>query len=384
MGAALLLFVPLAHAQEAVDEPDAGSRGLAPGLHMSLRLEPGIAVALTDPQDDMTNTGLGQTVKVMFGLNRFLELGPSATFTSLPASPVMTDAGTLWSFGASARLMRPHDAAPGHIGIKAASPWVDADLLYVRTGGLDRAGFAGGGGVAVPLDDNRRFWLGPYVRYSHILQGERTGYDTRDAKILTVGLSLEISTGLEHKRMLQPEPVAVAVAEVPVAMIPVPPPAPDRDNDGVPDDNDNCPDVFGLADNAGCPAYERIIVTPDKLELKQNIAFLWNSSELEDESYKLLDEVVLALKDNRGFKVQVDGHASSEGDEAHNQELSEERAEAVLGYLNSHGISRDRLVSKGFSSSVPAESNSTKAGRASNRRVEFAVSFIILKDGTTP
>jgi outer membrane protein OmpA-like peptidoglycan-associated protein len=59
--------------------------------------------------------------------------------------------------------------------------------------------------------------------------------------------------------------------------------------------------------------------------------------------------------------------------------LSEQRATAVLEYLTSHGIANDRLVSKGFSSSVPRDTNGTVAGRENNRRVEFVVSFVILK-----
>ena len=114
----------------------------------------------------------------------------------------------------------------------------------------------------------------------------------------------------------------------------------------------------------------------------EKIAFLWDSAKLEDSSFPTLDEVVRALQDNRSFKVQIDGHASSEGDDAHNQTLSEQRADAVLDYLASHGVARDRLISKGFSSSVPLETNATVAGRESNRRVEFVLSFIIVNQGT--
>ena len=103
---------------------------------------------------------------------------------------------------------------------------------------------------------------------------------------------------------------------------------------------------------------------------------------IEAASHPALDEVVKALQDNRGFRVQLEGHASSEGDDVHNQTLSEQRAQAVLDYLVSHGVAPGRLASKGFSSSVPTESNTTAAGREANRRVEFVVSFIILDTGS--
>jgi outer membrane protein OmpA-like peptidoglycan-associated protein len=54
----------------------------------------------------------------------------------------------------------------------------------------------------------------------------------------------------------------------------------------------------------------------------------------------------------------------------------------VLDYLAAHGIAKDRLVSKGFGSSVPLDTNETIAGRENNRRVEFVVHFIILNDGS--
>jgi len=365
MATTLLLCAPLAHAGPESDaEPQAESevpaRRLAPGLQLSLSVEPAVAVALTSPQSERTDAGFGQTLKLLFGVTRYLEVGPTAAFTTLPSAPSMSTPGTSWAFGGGARLMRAHDA----VGFYGASPWVDGDLLYVRTGGLDRPGFATAVGVAVPLDDRRRFWLGPYARYSQIIQGERAGFDNRDAKILQLGISLEVGAGLEprHARAAAIEPAALPVTPPPVT-------APDRDGDGVVDAADNCPDVAGTVENSGCPAYTKIVINPDKLQLKEKIAFAWNSAQLDEISRPVLDEVAQALKDNLNFRVQVDGHASSDGGDAHNQALSEARAAAVLDYLVSRGVASDRLSSKGFSSSRPADTNTTAAGRVANRRV---------------
>jgi outer membrane protein OmpA-like peptidoglycan-associated protein len=158
--------------------------------------------------------------------------------------------------------------------------------------------------------------------------------------------------------------------------------APDRDRDGIPDGGDLCPDVAGPSSNSGCPVYEKLVVQPDKLELKDKIQFAWNSPAIEQISHPALDEVVRALQENRGFRVQLEGHASSEGGDEHNQTLSEGRAQAVLEYLASHGIARERLTSKGFSSSMPIDSNTTEVGREANRRVEFVVHFIIVNPGS--
>jgi len=157
---------------------------------------------------------------------------------------------------------------------------------------------------------------------------------------------------------------------------------PDRDNDGIADKDDWCPDVVGLVSNHGCPVYEKIVVHPDKLELKEKIQFGWNSPSIEPASHAALDEVVKALQDNRSFRVEIEGHSSSEGMDEHNQTLSEQRAQSVLQYLVSHGVSADRVGSKGFSSSRPVESNDTAVGREANRRVEFVVHFIIVEKGS--
>jgi outer membrane protein OmpA-like peptidoglycan-associated protein len=363
----------LARAQEATDEEHAAPT-FGGGLQLSLKIEPGIATALTAPQSKMTDTGFRQAVKVLFGISRYVAVGPSVAFTTLPAASP-GDSGRSWAFGATGRIERPRDVPGGRFG--AISPWVDADLQYVRTGPLNRLGFDGAIGVALPLDEDRKFWLGPFVRYSQIMQGERAGYDNRDAKIISVGLSLEVGGGLSRKQAM---PVArqEEVIAPPAEVVTTAPPR-DRDGDTVADTDDNCPDVAGLIANAGCPAYEKVIVKPDKLELKEKIAFKWDSANLEDASFPLLDEVAKALNDNPGFKVQVEGHASSDGNYDYNQTLSERRAQAVLDYLIAHGVAADRVASKGFGSNTPSGTNTTVAGRESNRRVEFIVSFIIVE-----
>jgi outer membrane protein OmpA-like peptidoglycan-associated protein len=378
--AALVLVAPTAHAQEAGAEAEATAPHLASGLRYALRLEPGLAVALSEPQSDGTDTGFAQAVKLFFGVTPYLEIGPSAAVTTLPATTSMADAGTSWTVGAGVRLMRPHDAAGGRGGFKAMSPWIDADALYVRTGDLDRPGFAAAVGLSMPLDRDRTFWLGPFVRYSHILQGERAAFDNRDAKILSIGLSLELGSGVERAR---PRPmIAAALVNEPAAAPLVV--ASDRDGDGVLDQDDDCPDVAGRVENAGCAPYQRVAVLPDKLEVKDKIAFTWDSATLDEASYPALDEVARVLQDNPEFRVEVEGHASSDGGETHNQTLSEKRATRVVDYLVAGGVARERLVARGFSSSVPMSTNRTAAGRVTNRRVEFVVHLILVNDRSAP
>ena len=353
------------------------SPGFAMAGDFSLKLEPGIAIPLTAPQSQVYDVGGGQSLKALFGLTPYVDVGPSASFMFLPASAALAESGVVWGLGGGVRIKRPHDAESA----SGMSPWFDADALYVRTGDLNRPGFDAALGVSLPVGEARAFWLGPFVRYLHVFQPERAGYDNADAKILSIGLSLEVGSGVERKRA-PVEPVVVASVPVAVPCPACPDACPDRDKDGVPDAVDRCPDVVGDTDHWGCPNYQKIVVKPDKLELKEKLYFAWDQAKIEPASYPALDEVVQALKDNQGFRVQVEGHTDSSGADDHNQTLSEKRADAVVEYLAAHGIAKDRLVSKGFSSSVPIGSNTTVAGRENNRRVEFVVHFIILNTGS--
>jgi outer membrane protein OmpA-like peptidoglycan-associated protein len=343
----------------------------------SFKLEPGVAVPLTTPQSQIYDTGGGQSLKLLFGINPYLDIGPSASFLFLPASSALAESGVAWGFGGGLRLKRPHDDA--RIGI---SPWLDADLLYIRTGDLDRPGFDAAFGLSVPTGDSHTFWVGPYVRYQQTLQGERAGYDNRDAKIFLIGLSLEAGSGIKQRREPGQARVVTERVEVPVVkeviVVKEVASCPDGDKDGVPDTLDRCPEIAGLIDTWGCPAYKNVVVQKDRLELKDKLYFALDKSVIKESSYPVLDDVALALKDNPGFKVQIEGHTDSSGSNDHNQALSEQRAEAVLDYLVRHDIAKDRLVSKGFASSVPLDTNKTAVGRENNRRVEFVVHFIIV------
>jgi outer membrane protein OmpA-like peptidoglycan-associated protein len=348
----------------------------ASALEIGVKVEPGIAVPLTAPQTPRFTPGGEVSLKGYLGLGRYFDAQAGVTFLGLGAAAGTMPAklGTAWSDSLGFRLKRPHDSSLERGGFRAGSPWVDADALYVRTGALDRFGFTVGAGVSFPLDERRHAWLGPFVRYLQIVQPARVGYDDHDAKVLFVGLNFELGTSpLAPLAVEAPRPVECPACAAAAAVAP-----PDRDHDGLSDAMDNCPDVAGPIENRGCPVYKKVIVRPDKLELSEKIFFAFDRAEIEAESLPLLDEVVQALKDNRGFRVQIEGHTDSTGPQEHNQTLSEQRALAVLGYLRDHGIASERLSYKGFGESMPTDSNKTVAGRENNRRVDFVVHFRII------
>ena len=75
-----------------------------------------------------------------------------------------------------------------------------------------------------------------------------------------------------------------------------------------------------------------------------------------------------------GLRLDVEGHTDSVGSDSYNQTLSEQRGEAVRGYLTQQGMPAGSVTSKGFGKTQPAASNDTAKGRQENRRVEIVIS----------
>jgi OmpA-OmpF porin, OOP family len=69
--------------------------------------------------------------------------------------------------------------------------------------------------------------------------------------------------------------------------------------------------------------------------------------------------------------VDVNGYTDSSGSDAHNQLLSERRADTVKQALIEDGVSASRISTRGEGASNPVASNATAEGRAQNRRVEI-------------
>lgn len=149
-------------------------------------------------------------------------------------------------------------------------------------------------------------------------------------------------------------------------------PIPDTDGDGVNDEEDKCITEKGPASNFGCPLIPMEIVRRVRIAA-ENIFFETGKAKLLPRSFPKLNDVVIILKENPSFKVQVDGHTDFVGTEENNQTLSEQRAESVKAYLESQGIPGDRLTAAGYGEIRPIADNNTTAGKAKNRRVEMTL-----------
>jgi OmpA-OmpF porin, OOP family len=148
----------------------------------------------------------------------------------------------------------------------------------------------------------------------------------------------------------------------------------DNDKDGVLDAADKCPNEPGPADNNGCPKkYEHIVVTNDKIELKQKIFFDTDKATIQPRSFGLLDEISSVLRGRATMTVRIEGHTDSRGTRPHNVKLSQARADSVRQHLVGLGIETTRMESRGYGPDQPIETNKTASGRERNRRVEFII-----------
>ena len=114
------------------------------------------------------------------------------------------------------------------------------------------------------------------------------------------------------------------------------------------------------------------------ITLEDSVLFDFGSSELRGEASTTLTNLATVIKDSKAPKVQVQGHTDSVSDDAFNQKLSEQRAQAVSNALKSDGVAAD-LEAVGYGETKPVAPNENPdgsdnpAGRRLNRRVEVFV-----------
>ena len=114
------------------------------------------------------------------------------------------------------------------------------------------------------------------------------------------------------------------------------------------------------------------IAVGSKIALR-NIFFDVGKSLLRSESNAEMDRLVVLMKDVPSLKIEISGHTDNTGSASLNNKLSQARAQAVVDYLKSKGITADRMTAMGYGSSKPIASNATSDGRQQNRRTEFEI-----------
>lgn len=104
-----------------------------------------------------------------------------------------------------------------------------------------------------------------------------------------------------------------------------------------------------------------------------NIFFASSSYKLTSTSYGELNRLINLLNKYPQLRIEISGYTDNVGDENGNIQLSQKRAQAVVSYMISKGISQNRLQGKGYGSKLPIAPNTSEEGRQQNRRIEFKI-----------
>lgn len=144
---------------------------------------------------------------------------------------------------------------------------------------------------------------------------------------------------------------------------------------------------FVIPDESGFRQYNKD-ADLKKVEVGQtivlrNIFFDLDKYSLRPESVNELERLLKLLQENPTMKIEISGHTDTRGSAEHNQELSQNRAKAVVDYLIEHGIDKSRLTFAGYGETKTlisdeaiakmTSSNEREEAHQQNRRTEFKI-----------
>lgn len=102
-----------------------------------------------------------------------------------------------------------------------------------------------------------------------------------------------------------------------------------------------------------------------------HINFDTDKATLKPDGNEVVTEIAKVLSADKALKIAINGYTDNVGNEAHNLQLSSDRAASVLTAIVAKGIDKSRLSSNGFGAKNPIADNKTEEGKTQNRRVEL-------------
>src|SRR5450755_1821535 len=118
--------------------------------------------------------------------------------------------------------------------------------------------------------------------------------------------------------------------------------------------------------------------------LQNTVANLDNYRVITETAQDALDQLSADVANTKGYIITVEGGTDSVGNADYNYSLSERRADSVIQYLASkHSIPAHKVYLIGLGKDKPVEPNTTRDGRAKNRRVDVRL-ITNSADGSTP
>ncbi len=103
----------------------------------------------------------------------------------------------------------------------------------------------------------------------------------------------------------------------------------------------------------------------------ETIYFDYDKDVIKSEYEAFLNEMIRVVSSHTDLRVLVIGNTDSDGSDNYNDDLSKRRAQAIINYFKSHGLSEDHLEFQWNGEKNPVDLNSTPEGKQKNRRVEF-------------
>ena len=108
--------------------------------------------------------------------------------------------------------------------------------------------------------------------------------------------------------------------------------------------------------------------------ITQAILFDLDAATLRPDAEPILRQVAgLLIQHPELTRVEIQGHTDDQGEADYNLTLSQARVETVRTWLIASGVDAERLVAQGYGESKPIQPNTTEAGQAANRRVQFVI-----------
>ena len=108
------------------------------------------------------------------------------------------------------------------------------------------------------------------------------------------------------------------------------------------------------------------------ITLDSGVLFDVDKYDIRPEAQETLNQLAKLLTEAGITAFEIDGHTDSNADDAYNQTLSENRANAVKEYLKAQGVTAE-ITTQGYGESRPVATNETAEGRQQNRRVEIII-----------
>ena len=145
----------------------------------------------------------------------------------------------------------------------------------------------------------------------------------------------------------------------------------DLDNDGIPNIDDKCPNESGSKEFNGCPRIP--ISISNYLNDYSEFFFDFDSYKLNESQKLNISNLSKMLMEYRHIKINIDGHASSEGESDYNMLLSKKRSTSIKNILVKDGVNNSRLELRAYGESNPNYANIPLSERKKNRRVIISV-----------